>query len=54
MKTITLIWVFLVVFSIMIPVIVMYVENNFEEEHPFMKWWRKHIVARDPEDDIYK
>ncbi len=54
MKFITVLWIFLILFSVFIPLIVVFVENNFKEEHPFMKWWRKHIVAHDPEDDIYK
>lgn len=54
MKTAYIIYISLVVFSVMVPAIILFVENNFKEEHPFMKWWRKHVVGRDPEDDIYK
>jgi len=54
MKILTIIWIILIIFSIMVPAIIMFVENNFEENHPFMKWWRKHVVGYDPKDDIYK
>ena len=30
------------------------IENNFDESHPVMKWWRRHIIAPDPEDAKYK
>jgi hypothetical protein len=26
------------------------VENNFSEDHPVMKWWRKHVIGIAPDD----
>ena len=44
---------FLVVFSLFL-IVAIVIEKNFEESHPVMKWWRKHIIAPDPEDAKYK
>lgn len=35
------------------------VEGSLPETHPFMKWWRKHVVGidteqKEPKDDIYE
>jgi hypothetical protein len=31
-----------------------FIEKNLSEEHRIMKWWRKHIVAPDPEENNWK
>lgn len=54
MKILTFLWIFFAVLMMFFPLIIVLVENNFDEEHPFMKWWRKHVVSHDPEDDIYE
>lgn len=30
------------------------IENNFDETHPIKKWWRRNVIAPDPEDLKYK
>ena len=54
MIIIAYVWMFfLVVFSLFL-IVAIVIEKNFEESHPVMKWWRKHIIAPDPEDAKYK
>ena len=26
------------------------IEKNFDESHPVKKWWRRNVIAPDPED----
>ncbi len=27
-----------------------FIEKYFDESHPIMKWWRKHVVGLNPEN----
>jgi hypothetical protein len=54
MIIIAYVWILcLVIFTLFI-LVACIIENNFEESHPVMKWWRKHIIAPDPEDAKYR
>ena len=35
-------------------IVALIVEKNFDESHPVKKWWRRNVVAPDPEDAKYK
>jgi len=43
-------WIIGLLFTTLFIVVAIVVEKNFEESHPVMKWWRRHIVAWDPYD----
>jgi hypothetical protein len=30
------------------------IERKVDESHPIKKWWRKHILAPDPDDNNWK
>jgi hypothetical protein len=35
-------------------IVALIVEKNFDESHPIKKWWRRNVIAPDPEDAKYK
>ena len=35
-------------------IVALIVEKNFDESHPVKKWWRRNVIAPDPEDAEYK
>jgi hypothetical protein len=35
-------------------IVALIVEKNFDESHPVKKWWRRNVIAPDPEDAKYK
>lgn len=44
---------FLFLFSIFL-IVAIVIEKNFDESHPVKKWWRRNVIAPDPEDAKYK
>jgi len=44
------IWVFLLTLTVVFFIVVGFIEKNFDESHPVKKWWRKHVVAKEPND----
>lgn len=46
------IWIIFLIISSLFIVIAIIIENNFDETHPIMKWWRKHIIAPDPYEEL--
>jgi hypothetical protein len=40
----------LIVFSLFL-IAALIIEKNFSENHPVMKWWRKYVVGKFPDDD---
>jgi len=49
---------YLVILSILVMstflIVALIVEKNFDESHPVKKWWRRNVIAPDPEDAKYK
>ena len=43
-------WVTMVLLLLLFHFFGMVVEKCVSEEHPFKKWWRKHIITNDMED----
>jgi hypothetical protein len=43
-------WAAMVLLLLLFHFFGMVVERYVSEEHPFKKWWRKHIVSNDMED----
>jgi hypothetical protein len=35
-------------------IVALIVEKNFDESHSVKKWWRRNVIAPDPEDAKYK
>jgi hypothetical protein len=50
-KLLGLVWLCLIFLFVIFFTVGVLIENNLSEEHPIMKWWRKHIMAPDPEDN---
>jgi len=44
------IWLFLLTLTVVFIILAGFIEKNFDESHPVKKWWRKHLVAKAPED----
>jgi hypothetical protein len=44
---------FLITFSTFL-IVAIVIEKNFDESHPVKKWWRRNVIAPDPEDAKYK
>ena len=40
----------LLTFSVLFITVAVIVEKNFSEDHPVMKWWRKHVIGIAPDD----
>lgn len=54
MKILGCLWIFfLVLFAVSLAVAIM-IEKLFDESHPVKKWWRRNVIAPDPEDAKYK
>ena len=53
-KLIGVVWLCLIFLSIIFFIVGVFIEKNLSEEHRIMKWWRKHIVAPDPEENNWK
>ncbi len=43
------IWFAFLIFSALFMVVAGIVEKNFDECHPVKKWWRRNVIAWDPE-----
>lgn len=50
-KLLGLVWLCLIFLFVIFFIAGVLIEKNLSEEHPIMKWWRKHIMAPDPEDN---
>jgi hypothetical protein len=50
MIIIAYIWVFLLTLTVVFFILAGFIEKNFDESHPVKKWWRKHLVAKAPDD----
>ena len=44
------IWVFLLTLTVVFFIVAGFIEKNFDESHLVKKWWRKHVVAKEPND----
>lgn len=44
------VWASMVLLLLLFHFVGMMVEDHVSEEHPFKKWWRKHIITNDMED----
>ena len=42
-------WFFFLMFSTLFIVVAIVIEKNFDECHPVKKWWRRKVIAWDPE-----
>lgn len=49
MIIIAYLWIFFLAFTTLFIVVAGIVEKNFDECHPVKKWWRRHVIAWDPE-----
>ncbi len=54
LKLIGTVWLFLLVIWAIFIILGVFIENNVDEKHPIKKWWRKHILAPDPDDNDWK
>jgi hypothetical protein len=54
LKLVGLVWFFLFLTLVLGFIVGIIIEKSFEETHPIKKWWRKHLVAPDPEDNNWK
>lgn len=50
-KLVGLVWLILLGVTAIMFVAGVLIEKNLKEDHPIMKWWRKHILAPDPDDN---
>lgn len=50
-KLLGLVWLCLIFLFVIFFIAGVLIEKKLSEEHPIMKWWRKHIMAPDPEDN---
>lgn len=50
MSIIVNIWVAMSLLTLLFHFFGMVVEKYVSEEHPFKKWWRKHIISNEMED----
>lgn len=50
MKIFSYIYFFLLGFTALFILVAGIIEKNFHESHPFKKWWRRNVIATDPED----
>lgn len=50
MKIFAYIYFFLLGFTTLFILVAGVVEKNFDESHPVKKWWRRNVIASDPED----
>ena len=54
MKIFAYIFLFFLTFTALFIVVAGIIEKNFDESHPVKKWWRRNVIAPDPEDLKYK
>lgn len=54
LKFVGLVWFVLFIILVIGFLLGFIIEKNFEETHFVKKWWRKHIVAPDPEKTDWK
>lgn len=50
MKIFAYIYFFLLGFTVLFILVAGIIEKNFDESHPIKKWWRRNVIATDPED----
>jgi hypothetical protein len=50
MKIFAYIYFFLLGFTALFILVAGIIEKNFDESHPIKKWWRRNVIATDPED----
>ena len=50
MKIFAYIYFFLFGFTAVFILVAGIIEKNFDESHPIKKWWRRNVIATDPED----
>lgn len=50
MSILAYIFLGLLSFSAIFIAVAVIVEKNFSEDHPVMKWWRKHVIGIAPDD----
>jgi len=50
MKIFAFIYFFLFISTVLFFVVGILVEKHVPEDKPFMKWWRKHVVGKAPDD----
>lgn len=48
------VWVGMMILTALFLVTAGIVEKNFDETNPIKKWWRRNVIAPDPEDSKYK
>lgn len=53
-KLIGVVWLFLIFLSVFFFILGVLIEENLSEDHRVMKWWRKHIMAPDPDHNNSK
>lgn len=51
LKFIGLVWLFLSVVVLLFGIIGYFVETKTNEDSKLKKWWRKNIIAPDPDDE---
>jgi len=49
MKIFAYIYFFLLGFTALFILVAGIIEKNFDESHPIKKWWRRNVIATDPE-----
>lgn len=53
-KLLGIIWLILTVIFAIGLIVGYQIENRVSDDHPVKKWWRKNIVANDPDDNFWK
>lgn len=54
LKMLLWVWFVLIIISGIFFFVGVIIEKNFDESHPIKKWWRRHFVAPDPDDNNWK
>jgi hypothetical protein len=54
MKIFAYIYFFFLGFTALFILVAGIIEKNFDESHPIKKWWRRNVIAADPEDLKHK
>ena len=54
LKLVGIVWLCLLFLTCLGMVVGVIIERKFNESHPIKKWWRKHILAPDPDDNNWK
>jgi hypothetical protein len=50
MKIFAYVYFFFLGFTALFILVAGIIEKNFDESHPIKKWWRRNVIATDPED----